>query len=156
MVKARRSRDDDHRMPHDADRRIFHNHTIAAQRERIRMRQERFRQHVHSMPPPIGIEPVTLADFAHMQGDRSLGWWGGGSTVTAGSSVAVSEDVLADPTQEYDKWAQAYRMLGGFIDCDHSKEEERHHSQDQDQNQNKDTVACSRWMMWASVRTLAW
>lgn len=150
MVKARRSRDDDRRMPHDADRRIFHNHTIAAQRERIRMRQERFRQHVHSMPPPIGIEPVTLADFAHMQGDRSLGWWGGGSTVTAGSSVAVSEDVLADPTQEYDKWAQAYRMLGGFIDCDHSKEEERHHSQDQDQNQNKDTVACSRWMMWAS------
>jgi hypothetical protein len=46
-------------------------------------------------------------------------------------------------------------MLGGYIDCDHSKSQR---SGDRDQNNEDggdgDSVACSRWMIWAAVRGL--
>jgi hypothetical protein len=60
------------------------------------------------------------------------------------NTMAHSANYLADPSQDYDKWAQAYRMLGGYIDCDHDKEAS--HSNDKNNGQ-----ACSRWMLWAAV-----
>lgn len=81
---------------------------------------------------------------------RQLSWFGGSSG--AGIST-VSELYLVDPAQSYDKWAQAYRMLGGYIDCDHKKEGNDHHSGDNNNNNNNNgDVSCSRWMIWAAVR----
>jgi uncharacterized membrane protein YgcG len=53
-----------------------------------------------------------------------------------------SDQYLADPGVEYDSWAQGYRMLGGFIDCDNDK--------DGNSGDNGNNNACSRWMMWAA------
>lgn len=69
-----------------------------------------------------------------------------------GSSKGSSKNLIAyaDPGDDYDMWQQAYRMLGGFIDCDHQK---REGSGDQGGGGSGDNgnQACSRWMMWASV-----
>mmetsp|Transcript_33226 Transcript_33226/g.38699 ORF Transcript_33226/g.38699 Transcript_33226/m.38699 type:complete len:595 (-) Transcript_33226:278-2062(-) len=51
---------------------------------------------------------------------------------------------LADVGAEYDSWAQGYRMLGGFIDCDNHKDGGGSGSGDGGDG------ACSRWMMWAA------
>ena len=45
---------------------------------------------------------------------RHLGW---------GDSSSQSAD-LADVGESSDKWQQAYRMLGDFIDCDHGKSDD--------------------------------
>lgn len=50
---------------------------------------------------------------------------------------------MADPSQEYDMWQQAYRTVGAFIDCDHVV-------QDSHDSGNNDGMGCSRWMMWAA------
>ena len=79
---------------------------------------------------------------------RQLSWFGGSG------AGAYSSGVLADPTEYYDKWAQAYRMLGGYIDCDHDKSDGSHDSGDNNNNGGgEQDSACSRWMLWASVRT---
>lgn len=75
-----------------------------------------------------------------------------------------------DNAASFDKWAQTYRMLGPYIDCDHQKKS-GNKDKDKDKNkegeQNKDRenknkgrhlgdnnngndVYCSRWVMWAS------
>jgi hypothetical protein len=49
-----------------------------------------------------------------------------------------------------DSWAQGYRMLGAYVDCDARKEEG--HSHDNNNNNNgAGEINCSRWMMWAAV-----
>jgi hypothetical protein len=60
---------------------------------------------------------------------------------------------LAPVDQYYDPWAQGYRMLGGYVDCDHSKENNRRGSHDNGKNNNNEKT-CSRWMMWAAVRDI--
>ncbi len=58
---------------------------------------------------------------------------------------------LADPGADYSMWAQAFRMLGGFIDCGHNKFSDSHKGNSHNYNfENKDG-SCSRWMMWAAV-----
>jgi hypothetical protein len=52
---------------------------------------------------------------------------------------------MASPGTEYDMWQQAYRMLGGYIDCDHAKD---------GSGDNGGDGSCSRWMIWASVSLL--
>lgn len=79
------------------------------------------------------------------QQHRHLNWFSGN-----GGSNAYSSGVYVDPSQYYDKWAQAYRMLGGFIDCDHDMSENSGDSGDGNDGGN---TACSRWMMWAAVRS---
>jgi len=54
---------------------------------------------------------------------------------------------LVEEYDYYDKWQQAYRFLGGFIDCSHSWGEGSHDSGD---NNGGDGSSCSRWMMWAA------
>ena len=98
-------------------------------------------------PDPEDLELVSQKDFAKMDAkrkERGLSWFGGNTDTSA-----YSAGVMADPAEEYDMWAQAYRMLGGFIDCDHNKDGGggSHNS-----NENKQAEgACSRWMMWAAV-----
>lgn len=72
---------------------------------------------------------------------RKTSWFGNGDSYSYNAAL----NYVADPTADYDKWAQAYRMLGAFIDCDHSKSEGSG-----DQGGGGGDGACSRWMMWAS------
>jgi len=46
-----------------------------------------------------------------------------------------------------DSWAQGYRMLGAYVDCDARK---GGHSHDNNNN-GAGEINCSRWMMWAAV-----
>jgi len=53
---------------------------------------------------------------------------------------------MVEETNYYDMWQQAYRFLGGYIDCSHSWGDGSHDSGDG----NGSDEACSRWMMWAA------
>ena len=71
-----------------------------------------------------------------------------------GGSSNNGENLIdyADPGNDYDMWQQAYRMLGGFIDCDHRKSEgSGDNGGGGSGDGDGDNQACSRWMMWASV-----
>lgn len=57
---------------------------------------------------------------------------------------------FANPGDDYDMWQQAYRMLGGFIDCDHHKDEDGSHD-NEDRDGDGGQQGCSRWMLWAAV-----
>jgi len=50
-----------------------------------------------------------------------------------------ANSALMDISQSYDWFAQGYRMLGGFVDCDHPKD-----------GNDDNGAGCSRWMMWAA------
>ena len=54
---------------------------------------------------------------------------------------------LADPSKDYDGWAQGFRMLGAFISCDNGVEGYNngyYNGEEQEQG-------CSRYIMWAAV-----
>ena len=118
------------------------------QRERERKDRRKGAKEVYNKLPkaPQGkIERVTPEEWEVIdaqQKKRGLSWFGDGN-----SGSAYSNSILADPGAYYDKWAQAYRMLGGFIDCDHAKSDNSHDNG----NNNNNNGACSRWMMWAAV-----
>jgi hypothetical protein len=100
--------------------------------------------------PEGKIERVSEEEWEQIdakQKERGLSWFG--DSGSGGS--AYSNSILADPGAYYDKWAQAYRMLGGFIDCDNVKSENSHDNGNNNQNNNDGNSACSRWMMWAAV-----
>lgn len=66
---------------------------------------------------------------------------------------------LADPGQYYDVWAQAYRMLGVYINCKKSVSSDgwsgyyRYGNNNRNNNNNNDDEdGCQRWVIWASVR----
>ena len=88
----------------------------------------------------LSVEEVNKISEDHPQEFRKL--WGGSSN--SDSNLIA----YADPGDDYDMWQQAYRMLGGFIDCDHQKSEG---SGDSGGDGGDSGEACSRWMMWASV-----
>jgi len=95
-------------------------------------------------PDTSGMEKLSGEELARLSEDhpgefRKL--WGG-----SGNSDA-NLIAYADPGDDYDMWQQAYRMLGGFIDCDHQKSEG---SGDNGGSGDGNNDACSRWMMWAS------
>ena len=125
-----------------------------ARRERARARNERAQRKLQSYRPDgAGMTKMTEEEILKIS-EEDHPWvrrvWGGGS----GGTYA---DFMADPGADYDKWQQAYRMLGGYIDCDHQKSEDEHHGQEQDgdnNNDNGDNPACSRWMIWAAVRVV--
>lgn len=122
-----------------------------ARKERIRERSERARRKLASYKPyPDQVTRMTKEEIDKISEEdhpwiRGLGW--------GSSSSQEYADFFADPTASYDKWAQAYRMLGGYIDCDHQKDGDDHHSGDNNNQQSSDS-ACSRWMIWAAVRTV--
>jgi hypothetical protein len=113
---------------------------------RMKERRERVAKEFASVKPnPEQLERVQNPE-TELNEDikRKLSMWGSDEAVGG-----YSQTVLADPSQDYDKWAQAYRMVGGFIDCDHPKEEGG--SKDDNDGDGDQDGACSRWMVWASV-----
>lgn len=117
-----------------------------ARRERNRQRRAKVAEAMKKTRPDaskiekLSEEEVNKLSEEHPQEFRKL--WGG-------SRSSVSNIIAyADPGDDYDMWQQAYRMLGGFIDCDHQKSDG---SGDGGGSGDGDGQACSRWMMWASV-----
>lgn len=125
-----------------------------SENRKIRMRDQRERARAFlkkiPQPDPSKLERVEPAEFEEITADRKsrgLNWLGGDDV--------ESSNPLADPSQYYDKWAQAYRMLGAFIDCDHPKQSNNNHrSRDGNNQKEGNSNACARWMMWAAVRLI--
>jgi hypothetical protein len=120
----------------------------AAEREARRLRQrERNTRMKEAMKyiRPDKVEKVSQEDLEALSEDhpslRELGW---------GYNKQDNSVQFADPGDDYDMYQQAYRMLGGFIDCDHDQDGDG--SGDNDSGDDSDG-ACSRWMLWASVST---
>mmetsp|Transcript_15432 Transcript_15432/g.25005 ORF Transcript_15432/g.25005 Transcript_15432/m.25005 type:complete len:618 (-) Transcript_15432:333-2186(-) len=125
-----------------------------ARRERQRERRAKVQEAMKKVSPSSqkvnkggGFERVSNEEFQLLQQEhpefRKL--WGGGNKQ---SSHMIQ---YADPGDDYDMWQQAYRMLGGFIDCDHQKSEgSGDHNNEDNNDQEANNGACSRWMMWAS------
>lgn len=117
-----------------------------ARRERNRQRRANVAEAMKNTRPDtsklekLSQEEVDNLTEKHPNEFRKL--WGGSKE----SSSVIS---YADPGDDYDMWQQAYRMLGGFIDCDHSKSEGS--GDGSGDGGGGDGEACSRWMMWASV-----
>lgn len=121
-----------------------------ARMERQRTRREKARQKIASISPDISSMQRLSKEEWDKAAQEDHPWvrragWNSNSNYDPYSNAG-----LADPSQQYDKWQQAYRMLGGFIDCDHPKVSNNHKSGDNQQNQDAGTVGCSRWMMWAA------
>jgi hypothetical protein len=121
-----------------------------ARRERQRQRHAKVQEAMKKAKPETA-ERLSDEELESLQKDhpefRKL--WGGSS----GNSHAIQ---YADPGDDYDMWQQAYRMLGGFIDCDHYKSQGSHDNNQEGEGQNNNNNnngngPCSRWMMWASV-----
>jgi len=111
-----------------------------ARKQRILERREKAKEFIRNAPPPRDAEQLDkLSDEQVQRLGRKLGWFSNTDT------SSYSSTFLADPSAEYDKWAQAYRMLGGFIDCDHDKD-------GSGSGGGGGGGACSRWMLWAAVR----
>lgn len=121
-----------------------------ARMERQRERREKAREKLASIKPDLSkMRQLSTAELKEAEAQehpwvRKAGW---------SSSNTNSFGGMVDPSSGYDKWQQAYRMLGGFIDCDHSKSDDDHKSGDGGDEQEDNGNACSRWMMWASVST---
>jgi hypothetical protein len=119
-----------------------------ARSERNRERKRRMREAMKKVKiDPEHVQRVSEKEIEALGEDhpvlRGLGW---------GSSSSSNTIQYADSGKDWDAWQQAYRMLGGFIDCDHQKDGEGG-SQDGG-GDDGDQKGCSRWMMWAAVRTL--
>lgn len=115
-----------------------------ARRERNRQRRANVAEAMKNTRPDtsklekLSPEEVNNLSEKHPQEFRKL--WGG-------SKKNSNLITYADPGDDYDMWQQAYRMLGGFIDCDHQK---GGGSGDGSGDGGGNEDACSRWMMWAS------
>jgi hypothetical protein len=99
---------------------------------------------------PLERAPDQEGVIAQLQSRRGLSWFSGNS-----EQSAFSNGALVDPSAEYDKWAQAYRMLGGFIDKSQNNGHESNDKNGNNNNNNDGSTGCSRWMMWAAVRVLS-
>jgi hypothetical protein len=121
-----------------------------ARRERNKQRHAKIQEAMMKVTPSSsGVERLSASELEAMQKDhpefRKL--WGSGGN---GKYHMIE---YADPGDDYDMWQQAYRMLGGFIDCDHQKSQGSgdHNNEEANNGNQENSGACSRWMMWASV-----
>merc|ERR1719215_2179118 len=70
-----------------------------------------------------------------------------------GSKVNYNKEIFADPYMEYDMWDQAFRMLGGYIDCDPNQmsDSDSHSGDRRNLGGSRDYGnGCMRWIIWAS------
>jgi hypothetical protein len=111
-----------------------------ARRRRMKERNERVKETFKNIQPKT-VEKVPEEDLEQIDEKtrRQLGW---------GNRNGGELSYFVDPGEDYDMWSQAYRMIGGYIDCDNSKEEG---GSGDNGGGDGDAQACSRWMMWASV-----
>jgi len=69
----------------------------------------------------------------------------------SGSSEVITPSFLADSGAYYDKWQQAYRILGVYIDCDHPQSS---NTWDYDNNpyytENVNNAECARYYIWCA------
>ena len=101
---------------------------------------------------------------------RRMAWWDSFATFGDGipSDYKPYDDGYANSGYEYDMWAQGYRMLGGFIDCDWRQGEgepdgdggggdgqRQRRNAERDLSGDNTDDACGRWMMWAAVSQLS-
>ena len=88
------------------------------------------------------------------------------------SGSKYNKNIYADPYMEYDMWDQAFRMLGGYIDCDPNEmvHQDSHDNNNHGEEQHEDGGGegegggegrraksgddkgngCTRWVIWAS------
>jgi len=124
--------------------------------ERITERRERAKDLIRNHQPEPGM--IRRMEEGHMKEayrnaiktdpnleDENNAWL---RDLSSSSTRYTGEvpDYMAPIDVYYDKWAQAYRLLGGFIDCDN----EADGSGDNSGDGGGDGDACSRWMMWAA------
>jgi len=117
---------------------------------RMKERRERAQAKIRNMKPHSKVEKMTSEDMNRAR-DRALkndpelkqprNHW---LRRVSSSNDPYTIPYLANPGEEYDWWAQAYRMLGGFIDCDHGQDGNSHSNS----GDGGDGKGCSRWMMW--------
>eukprot|EP00546_Thalassionema_frauenfeldii_P013108 CAMPEP_0178927934 /NCGR_PEP_ID=MMETSP0786-20121207/19539_1 /TAXON_ID=186022 /ORGANISM="Thalassionema frauenfeldii, Strain CCMP 1798" /LENGTH=551 /DNA_ID=CAMNT_0020603573 /DNA_START=36 /DNA_END=1691 /DNA_ORIENTATION=+ len=119
-----------------------------ARMERQKQRRERARAKLSSITPDISKMERLSKDELDKAQSEGHSWIRRAAWNSNSGDDAYNYAGMVDPSQEYDKWQQAYRMLGGFIDCDHGKSDDNHKSGDNDQEEREN--ACSRWMMWAA------
>jgi hypothetical protein len=84
-------------------------------------------------------------DVTFWNGRSSSGY---SSTSDGGSVLYNLTSQFADSSQEYSQYSTAYRMLGGYIDCDHAREDSGDGGSGDDNGGG--TAGCARWMMWAA------
>lgn len=70
-----------------------------------------------------------------------------GSSTSHYVEYPYQSSFMADDTEYYDEWAQAYRLLGAFVDCGHDKDGD---SGDGGGGYYGNEGKCSRWSMWAA------
>ena len=103
---------------------------------------------------------------------RRMAWYDfGGIGDGVPSDYKPYDDGYADPGYDWPMWAQAYRMLGGFIDCDWQQGEDepgqagqqggrkrrtKQNGEERDLSGDGTEDACGRWMMWAAVSSVVW
>lgn len=111
-----------------------------ARKRRMRERNERVKEAFKNIQPK-SVEKVSKEQLDKLDSPtlRKLGWRNGGNN--------GETSYFVDPGEDYDMWSQAYRMLGGYIDCDNNQGEGGSH----DDGDGGEGGACSRWMMWAAV-----
>mmetsp|Transcript_23450 Transcript_23450/g.57658 ORF Transcript_23450/g.57658 Transcript_23450/m.57658 type:complete len:537 (-) Transcript_23450:118-1728(-) len=112
-----------------------------ARRQRQRERNERVKE-IFKNVKPKDVERVSEEELESMDSEylRKLAW--------GGSKSGGELSYFIDPGEDYDMWSQAYRMLGGFIDCDHDKSDDDGGGGSHEEG--GEGGRCSRWMMWAA------
>eukprot|EP00980_Cylindrotheca_fusiformis_P016983 scaffold5161_cov64-Cylindrotheca_fusiformis.AAC.1 len=115
-----------------------------ARQRRMKERNERVKE-IFKNVQPDHLEKVPEEDLDSLVDSSTrrqlMGW---------GSSISGSElSYFVDPGEDYDMWSQAYRMLGGYIDCDNQKEDDGSNDGGNGDGDNGGAY-CSRWMVWAA------
>jgi hypothetical protein len=62
------------------------------------------------------------------------------------------QKIFIDGTETYyDEYAQAWRVLGWYIDCDFVAENNDNDSNDNDNDNDNEGSGCQRFLLWAAV-----
>jgi hypothetical protein len=127
---------------------------VQARNERLReQRTTAFSEKQAMRPPPLETMERVEWDEDFFNSTSPTDLWKRKLWLSANKNGNVvssqTKGKMADPSQNYDKWAQAYRMLGGYIDCDHPKSSNKDGG-----SRDSNNMACSRWMIWAAVRAV--
>jgi hypothetical protein len=126
---------------HREDLKLLRERETQERLQRTQEQRERAREKIAKTKPNVSqLEALTKEEIElySMQADQP---W-------LRRALSSSAMAFASPGATYEPWQQAYRMLGGFIDCDHTKYSSNdRHNYGYTNNGN----ACARWMMWASV-----
>ncbi len=87
-----------------------------------------------------------------------------GKGKTSGQQEHYKQNHLANPYDYWDMWAQAYRMLGVYVNCNtnpnysgNGKDDNFYYYKSYGNNNNKndkEDEGCRRWVIWASVSYL--